>query len=191
MAKFGTPPPAMGNLSPGRSFLVETFVTGEEFSAEGVMVGGVPQVLALVRKCIDERFTEVSHRTPAGLDEATDRAARDAVAGALTAVGITRGIFHVEFWVTGSGIVLGELHDRPGGDYIHALVEHTHPGLELYGMLIDDLLGRPPLPYPVGKRRRQGRVSAACTRPVARRAWLGGSASASGCAAGGPVGGAR
>jgi hypothetical protein len=57
-------------------------------------------------------------------------------------LGITRGIFHVEFWVTQDAIVIGELHARPGGDFIHALVEHSRPGLELYGALLDDLLHR-------------------------------------------------
>ena len=148
LQKFGSPPPALGTLPVSRSFLIETFVHGTEFSAEGVLLGGVPQVLALTRKTIVEAFIGVSQRVPAGLDEPTARTATDVVTQALTAVGITRGIFHVEFWVTESGIVLGEFHIRPAGDFIHALVEHTRPGLELYGALIDDLLGRTPETIP-------------------------------------------
>ncbi len=151
LRKFGTPPSAMGSLPPSAEFLIETFVEGEEYSAEGVMMGGVPQVLALTRKALAEGFIELRHVVPAGLDGAVAGAAREAVAGALTAAGVTRGIFHVEFWVTSDGIVLGELHDRPGGDFIHTLVEHTRPGFELYGALVDDLLGRPPEPVPAAK----------------------------------------
>jgi formate-dependent phosphoribosylglycinamide formyltransferase (GAR transformylase) len=86
------------------------------------------------------------------LDQETAGAAAEAVAAALVAAGVSRGIFHVEFWVTDDGIVLGELHDRPGGDYLHALVEYTRPGLELYGTLVDDLLDREvqPIPEPRG-----------------------------------------
>jgi L-aminoacid ligase-like protein len=58
----------------------------------------------------------------------------------------------VEFWLSATGIVLGEIHGRPGGDYIHALVEHSRPGLELYGLLLDDLLGLPPAPVPAQTR---------------------------------------
>jgi len=148
--KFGSPPIRMGSLPVRRSFLIETFVSGEEFSAEGVLVGEVPQVLALTRKVTDG-FIEIGHRVPADLDQAMTRTAEDEVARAVTAAGITRGIFHVEFWVTESGIVLGELHDRPGGDYIHILVERTRPGFELYGALIDDLLGRKPEAIPAAK----------------------------------------
>ncbi|PZT72281.1 MULTISPECIES: ATP-grasp domain-containing protein [unclassified Streptomyces] len=148
VAKFDHLPAAMGPLGKPRSFLVETYVDGDEYSAEGVMIGGRPQVLALTRKGKGDGFVETSHRMPSGLDNVTDAEARVAVAQALTTVGITHGIFHVEFWVTGFGIVLGELHDRGGGDYIHALVERTRPGFSLYGTLLDDLLGRPARPLP-------------------------------------------
>lgn len=148
LQKFGTPPPALGSLPSSPEFLIETFVEGEEYSAEGVMVDGLPRVLALTRKTFTENFVEIRHVIPAGLDEASEACARGAVSGALIAAGLTRGIFHVEFWITEDGIVLGELHDRPGGDYIHTLVEHARPGLELYGTLIDDLLGRPSQPAP-------------------------------------------
>lgn len=157
LAKFAAPPAAMGSLPPSPYFLVETYVEGEEYSAEGVVTGGVPRVLALTRKGMAHGFVEVSQRVPAGLDAATASAAGEAVAGALTAAGVRHGVFHVEFWVTAAGIVLGELHDRGGGDYIHALVEHTRPGLELYGTLVDDLLGRGagPLPGAAGAARAE------------------------------------
>ncbi|MEV4754553.1 ATP-grasp domain-containing protein [Micromonospora sp. NPDC049559] len=151
LARFGAPPSAMGSLPARTEFLIETFVSGEEFSAEGVMVGGVPQVLALTSKSVADGFVEVGHRVPAGLDHATTVEVVDAVQRALLAAGIARGIFHVEFWTTDEGVVLGELHDRPGGDFIHALVEHTRPGLELYGTLVDDLLGATPALVPASR----------------------------------------
>ncbi|MGD6745411.1 ATP-grasp domain-containing protein [Streptomyces sp. BH106] len=133
---------AVAGLEP--PFLVEEFVAGAEFSAEGLMVGGKPWILALTAKRTGAGFVETGHRTPAPLDAATAAAARDAVASAVTAAGLTHGVLHAEFWVTPAGaIVLGEIHARPGGDFIHALVEETRPGFELYGTLLDDLLGRP------------------------------------------------
>lgn len=150
---------AVGNLSasldkfgvhssaePG-SFLIETFVAGAEFSAEGVMLGGRPHVLAVTAKRTNTDFIETGHRVAPLTDPALATAA-DTVARAITAAGVTHGAFHVEFWVTDRGVVLGEVHARPGGDYIHALVEHSRPGLELYRLMIDDLLGRPPAPVP-------------------------------------------
>lgn len=144
--------PAVRRLPVPALFLIETFVAGAEFSAEGVLVNGVPRVLALTQKQVASGFIETGHRVPAGLDQATADSARDAVSVALRAAGISRGIFHVEFWLDEAGVVIGELHDRPGGDYIHTLVEYARPGLELYGTLIDDLLGREPAASPAMTR---------------------------------------
>ncbi|WP_255949819.1 ATP-grasp domain-containing protein [Streptomyces odontomachi] len=170
--RLGTPPSAMGNLSGAGGFLLETFVQGEEYSAEGVMVGGVPHVLAVTRKETMPGFVEMGHHVPAGIDSSTAAEAGAAVSAALLAVGVTRGIFHVEFWVTDHGVVLGELHDRPGGDYIHALVEATRPGLELYGKLIDDLLDRPQRPLPASRGSATTTfLNAAPGRLTAVRGW--------------------
>jgi hypothetical protein len=153
VARLSTSPPgALGALSTRAPFLIETFVAGDEFSAEGVMVNGVARVLALTQKETAEGFIETGHRVPATLRRAQADAARQTVAAALREAGITRGIFHVEFWVDEAGIVVGELHDRPGGDYIHTLVEYSCPGLELYGTLMDDLLGRDPGAAPAMSR---------------------------------------
>jgi biotin carboxylase len=150
---------AVGRVDRGDRFLIESFVDGDEFSAEGVMIGGRPRVLALTRKImgdgpgvIGDGFVETGHRQPEGLPDELAARARDDVTRALTVTGVAHGIFHVEFWSAPDAIVLGELHDRGGGDFIHLLVEHTHPGLNMYGLLIDDLLGRPaaPIPPPVG-----------------------------------------
>ncbi len=147
-----SPPGALGSLSTKAPFLTETFVEGEEFSAEGVMVNGVARVLALTQKETTEGFIETGHRVPATLTPDQADAAGETVSAALREAGITRGIFHVEFWVDEAGIVVGELHDRPGGDYVHTLVEYSRPGLELYGTLVDDLLGRDPAPAPALSR---------------------------------------
>lgn len=132
-------PAAISSAREHGPILVEQFVHGQEYSAEGVMINGRPCVLALTQKRVDRRFVETGHRIPADLPESQAEEAVAAVSRALVAAKITAGIFHVEFWV-GDGVVLGELHARPGGDFIHRLVELTRPGLELFGLLIDDLV---------------------------------------------------
>ncbi len=133
-------PGALARLTEQRPFLVEEFVEGPEFSAEGVMLEGHPWVLAITEKKVGSSFVEIGHRMPARVKE--EETARAEVGRALEAVGITHGVFHVEFWLSRGRCVLGEIHARPGGDFIHAMVEHVRPGAELYGMLMDDLLGR-------------------------------------------------
>jgi formate-dependent phosphoribosylglycinamide formyltransferase (GAR transformylase) len=150
---------AIGRVDRGGRFLIETFVSGQEFSAEGVMLDARPRVLALTRKIMGEGpgvvaggFVEIAHRQPASLPAAIANQARTEVARALTVAGVSCGIFHVEFWWTGSALVLGELHVRGGGDFIHVLVDETRPGLSMFGLLIDDLLSRPTdsIPPPSG-----------------------------------------
>ncbi|MFD8693580.1 ATP-grasp domain-containing protein [Kitasatospora purpeofusca] len=134
---------ARAGAGPG-PVLVEEFVTGPEYSVEGLFTEGIPHALAVTRKILAPgTFVEAGHVTPVELPGGRHRdIAREAVR-ALEALGLRYGIFHVECWLTAEGPVLGELHVRPGGDWLHAMVEWAHPGLELLGCLHDDLLGLP------------------------------------------------
>jgi biotin carboxylase len=123
--------------------LVEGFVDGEEFSAEGVFLGGEPHVVAVTQKRLAPQpyFVTLGHQMPAQIDTATRARACASVTAALKVVGLTHSVFHVEFWVTGAGeIVLGEIHARPGGEWIHLLVYECY-GIDLIALAIADLAG--------------------------------------------------
>jgi biotin carboxylase len=123
--------------------LLEEVVVGTEYSAEGYCRGGIPQVVALTEKRVTPRphFAEVGAVVPASFEPRFADAARSEVVRALTVAGITHSSFHVEFWVTPSReIVLGELHARPAGDYVPALVE-AHCGVDLFGAALAELVG--------------------------------------------------
>jgi biotin carboxylase len=126
-------------------FLVEEFVAGQEYSVEGIFLGGQPRVLAVTAKQLLDppTFVEIGHVLPAPIDEALRAELERNVTGALTLLGLRFGVFHVELWDTDDGVVLGEVHVRNGGDYIHRLLEHAIPDLELFGAVYDDALGRP------------------------------------------------
>ncbi|GGP35702.1 ATP-grasp domain-containing protein [Streptomyces sindenensis] len=127
----------------GSPALIEEFVPGPEFSADGVVVGGVPVITALAQKSMGPSFVETGHRIPADLSDAQTALVDAQMKVALPAVGLTRGPFHVEFWTNGTGVVLGEIHARPGGAFIPTMAEYARPGLEMYGLYLDDVLGRP------------------------------------------------
>ncbi|HEV2783896.1 MAG TPA: ATP-grasp domain-containing protein [Actinophytocola sp.] len=139
-------------------FLIEEYVDGPEYSVEGVFLSGQPVVLAITEKKVlgPGAFVEVGHVLPAPLPEPRRARIEREVRVALRALGLRFGLFHVELWWTADGPVLGEVHGRPGGDWIHLLLGHAIPGLELYGLIYDDLLGAPPGPL-------------ACTRAAAVR----------------------
>ncbi|MGH4026595.1 MAG: ATP-grasp domain-containing protein, partial [Pseudonocardiaceae bacterium] len=137
----------------GEPFLMEGFQTGTEYSAEGVCIDGRPRVLVVTEKLTTgaPHFVEIGHAMPADLGPARQQAVDDTVCAALTALGLTWGVFHVELWIDGSPeqgvtrptVVLGEVHARPGGDHIHTMTQHV-TGLELHGAVFDQFLGRPP-----------------------------------------------
>ncbi len=128
-------------------FLVETFQRGEEYSAEGLFIAGQPHVLTITAKQTTgaPHFIETGHRMPAALGTELARTARTTVCDALRATGLCWGIFHVEFWIDGDSVVLGELHARPGGDYIHLMTQLVN-GIELHGAVFAQMLGRTPDP---------------------------------------------
>ncbi|MEU8844167.1 ATP-grasp domain-containing protein [Streptomyces roseus] len=135
---------AVAALPAHAAFVVEQFVEGPEYSVEGVFLGGAPRVLAVTEKQLlpPPHFVEAGHVLPADLPPARREEFERAVTAALTALGLRYGVFHVELWSTADGPVLGEVHVRNGGDWIHLMLEHAIPGLELFGLVIDDALGR-------------------------------------------------
>ncbi|MEU2036714.1 ATP-grasp domain-containing protein [Nocardia amamiensis] len=141
---------AMALLPDARAFLVEEFVSGPEFSVEGIFQGGQPMVLAITAKetVPPPFFVEIAHTLPADLPEPRRQEICETVSAALLSLGLRVGAFHVEVWLTPRGVVLGEVHGRFGGDRIHTMLEYTIPGIELFGLIIDDMLGRPPAPGP-------------------------------------------
>ncbi|WP_328782648.1 ATP-grasp domain-containing protein [Streptomyces canus] len=145
---------AVDELPTQDPFLVEGFVTGPEFSVEGVFVGGGAKVLAITakEKLPPPYFVELGHVLPAELPEETRKEIDQEVTAALDALDLRFGVFHVELWLTQDGVVLGEVHARPGGDWLHRLLTYAIPGLEFFGPVFDDLLGRPPGPLPVATR---------------------------------------
>ncbi|WP_128948138.1 ATP-grasp domain-containing protein [Bradyrhizobium nanningense] len=125
-----------------RPFLLESFVQGREFSAEGVCVRRLPMVLSLTRKFLigDRNFVECGHVAPADLAPSLSERAISLVQGAVHAVGLTFGMFHAEFWVCDTGeIIMGEIHSRPGGDYITHLTQYV-TGIAYYGSVFAQML---------------------------------------------------
>lgn len=124
-------------------FLVEQYVEGPEYSVEGVFLGGAPNVLAVTEKEKSDPpyFVELGHVLPAPLPAETTARIAGEVEAALTALGLRYGLFHVELWQSPDGIVLGEVHVRNGGGWIHRMLAYAIPGLEMFGLVCDDALG--------------------------------------------------
>lgn len=127
-------------------YCVEEFVTGEEFSVEGITVDGAVRVYGVTTKAKNTGFVEIGHRFPAhhpqlpGDEEISRQLQR-----CVDFLAIEWGHLHVEFWVSDDGcIVWGEFHVRQAGGLIAPdMIEAARPGLRVYDELIDSLSGRP------------------------------------------------
>ncbi|AMW14333.1 hypothetical protein A4E84_35475 [Streptomyces qaidamensis] len=118
------PEPDMGKLHEHR-VLVEEYVQGPEFSADGyVLESGEVTVVALSRTLLgpEPDFVELGHLTPAPVDDATLKNVEAYVGDVVRAVGITSGPFHCELRLTADGPVLIEIGARLPGDRIVELL---------------------------------------------------------------------
>lgn len=125
--------------------LIETFLQGPEFSVETVTLGpGRTEVIGVTAKHLSPPplFVETGHDFPAAVsDETRERLAWAAVT-ALTAVGFDFGPAHTEVRLTAAGPVVVEINPRLAGGMIPELVRHA-TGIDLLGVFLDQLLGRP------------------------------------------------
>ncbi|MFJ3617286.1 ATP-grasp domain-containing protein [Streptomyces iakyrus] len=118
------PEPDMGKLHEHR-VLVEEYVQGPEFSADGyVLESGEVTVVALSRTLLgpEPDFVELGHLTPALVDDDTLKSVEAYVGDVVRAVGITSGPFHCELRLSADGPVLIEIGARLPGDRIVELL---------------------------------------------------------------------
>ncbi|QKZ20318.1 ATP-grasp domain-containing protein [Streptomyces chartreusis] len=108
-----------------RGVLVEEYLNGTEISAETVVLGPADvRIAAITRKRLgaEPRFQEVGHLVDAADPLLGDTTVTRTVVHAVQALGIERGVLHVELRLTAHGPVLIEVNARPGGDLIPHLV---------------------------------------------------------------------
>ncbi|MFC5723909.1 acetyl-CoA carboxylase biotin carboxylase subunit family protein [Streptomyces gamaensis] len=126
----------------GDKYLVEQFVdSDDEVSVEVLCGAGRAQVLAVTEKYLSPRpwFAEVAHLVPS--HRTGDPVLTDLAVRACTALGIDRGLAHVEvkFGADGTAWVI-EVAARPGGDGIMDQVERAY-GLNPYRLHVGSYLG--------------------------------------------------
>jgi biotin carboxylase len=130
--------------------LVEEYLSGPEVSVECATVGGITTPLAVTRKEVGfaPYFEETGHTVSAG-DPLLPEVGPVAVQ-AVSALGITDGVQHVEMRLTPAGPRIIEVNSRIGGDLIGRLV-HLATGLDLPRIAADIACGNVPSLAPTRK----------------------------------------
>lgn len=109
----------------GRSAVIEEYVPGDEYSADGYVWQGTVTVLAVTRKLLgaEPAFVELGHVTPAPLPDTDIEMINKYVIEVTNAVALGNSVFHCELRLTDQGPVLMEIAARLAGDQIVRLVE--------------------------------------------------------------------
>lgn len=130
----------------------EGFVTGREASVESFVVDGEPRFVN-VTEYLEPRWANlVPARLPPGARAAIERLNRRA----LRALGVERGMTHLEVFLTRRGPVFGELAARPPGGHLLELMELAYGFDPWAAWLAAELGGEPALP--AGRPRQYAAV---------------------------------
>ncbi|WP_093455973.1 MULTISPECIES: ATP-grasp domain-containing protein [unclassified Streptomyces] len=108
--------------------LVEEYLQGPEISVETVVLApGRERIVAVTRKSLgpEPQFQEVGHSVDAADPLLTDPVIADIVTAAVRALGLSRGVVHVELRLTTDGPRVIEVNGRLAGDLIPLLVERA------------------------------------------------------------------
>ncbi|MEO6502518.1 MAG: ATP-grasp domain-containing protein [Jatrophihabitantaceae bacterium] len=108
----------------GQEVLVESYLDGPEYSAEGYVAGGVPTVVSITEKLLSAppSFVELGHTVPASLGPERLRELAEWAAAVAEALEVDNAPFHLEFRICGGTPFVIELGARMPGDQIATLV---------------------------------------------------------------------
>ncbi|MFF5333375.1 ATP-grasp domain-containing protein [Streptomyces sp. NPDC013181] len=125
--------------------VVEEYVTGPEFSADGYVHDGEVVVLSVTRKLLgpEPYFVELGHIVPSAVPPLVRERVTEYVRGVTEAVRITSGPFHCELRLPGDEPVLIEIAARLPGDRITELVQLS-TGTSMSRAMLAAYLGRSP-----------------------------------------------
>ena len=139
--------PAAAAQSFEKRAVIEEFLEGDEYSAEGVSFAGEHHILALTKKYTTgaPHFIETGHAEPADISrDVRDRLEAD-IRRALDALGIAYGASHTEFKLSPDGAArIIEIGARMGGDCIGSDLVYLSTGVDFVAAVIDAALGREP-----------------------------------------------
>ena len=123
---------------------VESFVEGREYGAETIVVKGEPHVLAIMQKWMTKPpyYAELGHAIPNDLSEEVENRAKECVAKAIKALGITSGSVNMDMLITEEGAVhIVDIGARMGGNLIGSHIIPLGTGIDYMGAMIRTAVG--------------------------------------------------
>ena len=123
---------------------VETFVFGNEYGAESIVVNGEIHVLGIMRKWMTEPpyYAELGHAIPTDLPKNIEERAKDCVQKAIKALGINFGSVNMDMLITPEGSIhIIDVGARMGGNMIGPCVIPYGTGIDYVANMIRNAVG--------------------------------------------------
>ncbi len=125
---------------------IETFIIGQEYGAESLVVDGQINVLAIMKKWMTSPpyYAELGHAIPCGLPIEIENKAKECVRKAILALGINFGSVNMDMLITSEGMVhIIDIGARMGGNMIGPCVIPYGTGIDYVGAMIQNAVDDP------------------------------------------------
>ncbi len=124
--------------------IVESFIFGEEYGAESIVINGEVHVLAIMKKRMTAPpyYAEIGHQIPNELPIEVERKAKTCVEKAIKALEINHGAVNMDLIINESGdIHIVDVGARMGGNLIGSHIVPYGTGIDYIRALISSSLG--------------------------------------------------
>ena len=125
---------------------IETFIIGQEYGAESLVVDGQIHVLGIMKKWMTKPpyYAELGHAMPCGLPAEVEEKAKICVKNAISALGINFGSVNMDMLITPDGkVYIIDIGARMGGNMIGPCVIPYGTGVDYVGAMIQNAVGDP------------------------------------------------
>ena len=125
---------------------IESFIDGQEFGAESIVVDGKTHVLGIMRKSMTKPpyYAELGHAIPCGLSYDLEKKVIECVHKAISALGINYGSVNMDLLITPNDkVYIVDIGARMGGNMIGPCVIPYGTGIDYVAAMIQNATGDP------------------------------------------------
>ena len=123
---------------------IESFIAGNEYGAESIVIDGEINVLAIMKKRMTKPpfYAELGHTVPCGLKTDVEQKAKHCVYQAIKALGINFGAVNMDFIISNDNkIHIIDVGARMGGNLIGSCIIPYSTGFDYMGAIIRSAVG--------------------------------------------------
>lgn len=126
---------------------IETFIDGQEYGAESLVVNGKVHVMAIMKKWMTNPpyYAELGHAIPCGLPVEVEKRAKECVERAIKALGVNHGSVNIDMLITETGTIhIIDIGARMGGNMIGPCIIPYGTGIDYMGNMLRIAVGDKP-----------------------------------------------